>query len=186
MTDQKRYNAPLFSSIKPFISSGHYAVNVGWDYLEQHLNGLFEQGLNIDPDFQRAHVWREKQQREYVEFILRRGDSSRTVLLNCPGWHEGLTRGEFVLVDGKQRLEAVRKFLRNELLAFGYKYNEYGDKLYRAGRPDFIFQTNDLETRAEVLEWYLQLNSGGVMHTSTELNRVRDLLNIELKTRAAK
>ena len=174
-------SAPLFSKIDPYISCGHYAVNVGWDYLETHIAGLIEQGLKLNPDFQRDHVWSERQQIAYVEFVLRRGDSSRTLLFNCPGWHEGLTRGEFVLVDGKQRLEAVRKFLRNELKAFGHTYFEYGDKLYRAGRPDFVFQVNDLETRAEVLQWYLQLNSGGVVHTDAELSRVNELLRREIR-----
>ena len=175
---------PLFSQIKPFISCGHYQVNVGWDYLEKQLSGYFEQGLNIDPDFQRAHVWNEQQQTAYVEFVLRRGDSSRTLLFNCPGWHAGKTDGEFVLVDGKQRLESVRKFLRNELKAFGHTYQQYGDKLYRAGRPDFIFQVNDLETRAEVLQWYLQLNAGGVVHTKEEIKHVQDLLEFELSRKA--
>lgn len=170
---------PLFSEIKPYISCGRYTVNIGWDYLEETIERYTEYGLDMDPDFQRGHVWNESQQIAYVEFVLRRGASSRTILFNCPGWHEGRTDGEFVLVDGKQRIEAVRKFLRNELKAFGNLYNEYSDKLYRAGRPDFVFQVNDLPTRAEVLQWYLQLNAGGVVHTDGELARVRDILDSE-------
>jgi len=47
--------------------------------------------------------------------------------------------------------------------------------------PDFVFSMNTLRTKAEVLEWYLQLNSGGVVHTEAELKRVRKLLVRERK-----
>jgi hypothetical protein len=34
---------------------------------------------------------------------------------------------------------------------------------------DFVFAVNDLPTRAAVLQWYLDLNTGGVVHTSHEI-----------------
>ena len=39
--------------------------------------------------------------------------------------------------------------------------------------------TNDLQTREEVLQWYLELNSTGTPHTKKELDRVKALLNRE-------
>ncbi len=48
-------------------------------------------------------------------------------------------------------------------------------------KGDFVFCVNDLQTRAEVLQWYLDLNEGGVVHTSEELNRVRAMLAKEQK-----
>jgi hypothetical protein len=38
---------------------------------------------------------------------------------------------------------------------------------------------NDLKTKAEVLQWYLDINSGGVVHTETELEKVKRLLTKE-------
>jgi hypothetical protein len=35
---------------------------------------------------------------------------------------------------------------------------------------------NELKTRREVLQWYLDLNAGGVVHTTKEIERVRELL----------
>ena len=35
---------------------------------------------------------------------------------------------------------------------------------------------NNLKTRGQVLEWYLQLNDRGVVHTKEELDKVRRLL----------
>lgn len=86
--------------------------------------------------------------------------------------------GSFVLVDGLQRLTAVMRFLKGEITAFGYYYGEFEDKPHDC---DFILCINDLPTRALVLQWYLDLNSGGVVHTQEELDRARMLLSLEGK-----
>lgn len=83
-----------------------------------------------------------------------------------------------VLVDGKQRLEAVRRFLENEIPAFGVFYNDYEDK-WRLGNFDFIIVVNNLKTRREVLQWYVDLNAGGTPHTDDEINKVHALMEKE-------
>lgn len=57
-----------FRDIPQFTRSGSYQVHVGWDYLEDQF-AQFEKGygLDLDPDFQRAHVWDRTKQERYVE-----------------------------------------------------------------------------------------------------------------------
>jgi hypothetical protein len=43
----------------------------------------------------------------------------------------------------------------------------------------FSWNIAGLKTRKEVLEWYLNFNSGGSVHTEQELQKVRDLLAVE-------
>jgi hypothetical protein len=170
---------PRFRDIQQFTQSARYCVDVGWDYLLDQLAHYHEDGLDLNPDFQRAHVWTKRQQVAYVEFVLRGGHSSRDIQTNCPHWQSGSREGPFVLVDGKQRLAAAVAFLQNELPVFGgYLYRDFTDRLTMAG-PGFRWHVNDLETRAEVLQWYLDLNAGGVVHTDAELTRVRKLLEAE-------
>ena len=111
-----------YKEIPRFTRNANYRINVDWPYLEKQLQGWIEERevapLNIDPEFQRAHVWRPEQQSAYVEYILRGGISGREIYFNCIGWNSDY-RGPFVLVDGKQRLEAVRSFLRDEVPVFG-------------------------------------------------------------------
>lgn len=172
-----------FRDIPPFVDSGSYAVDVTWDYLENHLDRLNEfHLLDLDPDFQRAHVWTEEKQIHYVEFVLRGGRSSRDIFLNCASWNgrNGWKEEQPIeLVDGKQRLEAVRRFLRDEIPAFGSLRSEYTDKIRISG-PSLRFHINDLQTRREVLQWYLDLNSGGVVHTSEEIEKVKAILKLEV------
>lgn len=133
--------------------------------------------LDLEPDFQRAHVWTPEQQVSYVEYILHGGESGKELYFNCAGWMRDW-RGPYVIVDGKQRLEAVRRFMRNEIPAFGRRLEEYRDK------PDMItarFSWNvaALETRREVLQWYIAFNRGGTVHTAEEIAKVQRLLDIE-------
>jgi hypothetical protein len=168
-----------YADIPKFTRTPSYRVNVSWNCLENQLNQWSDRaegmgGIDLDPAFQRAHVWTEEQQRRYVEFILRGGQSGREILWNAEGW--GRTyKGTCVLVDGKQRLEAVRKFLRNELAILGLKrIEDFSDKL--SWDVQFIFSVNDLKTEAEVLNWYLELNTGGTPHTDSEIQRVQAML----------
>lgn len=168
------------ASANRFTRAAPYSVDLPWDCLEDWIarqqRGGKEQvggGLDLDPDFQRAHVWTREQQSAYVEYVLRGGYAGKELYFNCVGWMKDW-RGPFVVVDGKQRLEAVRAFLRDEVPVFGRTRSGYSgtDKM----NGSFRVYINDLSTRAEVLQWYLDLNAGGTPHTSNEIERVRNLL----------
>jgi hypothetical protein len=166
---------PHFQTIPQFTPWGRYCVDIGWNYLESTLASWTEENaLDLDPDFQRGHVWTTEQRSAFVEYVLRGGRVRLDILFNCPGWHVG-EMGQIVLVDGKQRLESVRMFLRNELRVFGYYRNEFAGVL-RITHASFKFYMNDLPTREDVLNWYLELNTGGTPHTEEEIEKVRHLL----------
>lgn len=93
--------------------------------------------------------------------------SGGDIFWNAPGWHTG-ENTEMELVDGKQRLNAVLSFLRNEIPVFGMTLDQY------EGKPDairhrFKFHINDLENRVDVIQWYLDMNTGGSIHTTKDL-----------------
>lgn len=167
--------------IPPFVSRGAYMVHVSWNHLEHQLQTLADGfGLDMDPDFQRGHVWTMEQQIAYVEHCLRGGQASNQILWNCRTWNTHITEGPspVQLVDGKQRITAVLAFLRDEIPAFGRKLSEYEDGL-AVMEPRLVFHVNSLKTKAEVLQWYLELNSGGTVHSDAELGRVRQMLKEE-------
>jgi len=163
-----------FRDIPQYTRSASYEVDVSWPRLEQYLEHLAESSLDLDPVFQRPHVWTLEQQVAYVEHVLRGGWASRLLLFNCPRWHQG-GKG-IVLVDGKQRLEAVRRFMRNDLPVFGgYRLRDF-DGSMDVLTASFRVGVNDLPETEDVLRWYLELNSGGTPHTSDEISRVRGML----------
>lgn len=171
-----------FEDIEQFTAWGKYSCDVEWNDLEWKLKSYTDNyDLDLDPDFQRGHVWSLDKQIAYVEYILKGGQFSRHIIFNMPGWIKDL-EGQMQLVDGKQRLQAVRLFMDNRLPIFGGHYlKDYqpyrgGGRLKVPRSCVFKFYINDLATRKEVLKFYLDLNSGGVVHTPEELDRVRKLL----------
>lgn len=157
-----------------------YSVDVDWTEIGEWVRQQEEDRaytIELSPDYQRGHVWTEDKQIKYVEYILRGGFSSKDLFFNCPGWMNDF-RGPLQLVDGKQRYEAVRRFMNNEIRAFDHYLDQFEGRL-RSTSCRFKIHVNNLETRAEVLQWYLDLNDGGVVHSDVELNRVRDLLLLE-------
>lgn len=172
---------PKFRDIPTFTNDASYEVTVGWKYLNLTLkswdNPKDGEILDMNPDFQRGHVWTKEQQIRYVEYILRNGMSSRDIYWNNPTWMKGFNQPT-VLVDGKQRLNAALEFLNNKIPAFGYFHDEYTDSI-NIVNASFNFHVNDLKTRKEVLQWYLDLNTGGVVHTNEEIKKVKELLSKE-------
>jgi len=167
-----------YRDIPKFTGEGHYHFDADLKYLiewlDEHIN---KQGLELNPDFQRGNVWTEKQQISYIEFLLRHGNTGRDLYFNHPGWMTSF-QGEFVCVDGLQRITSVMKFMDNKLPVFGGYYYKDIDKI-----PSFDIalriHINDLKTRKEVLQWYLEFNSGGTVHTEEELNKVRKMIESE-------
>lgn len=167
-----------FSDIKPFTRMSRYSVNVPWTYLESWLADQSEScALELDPEFQRAHVWDDTRRSKYIEYVLREGHSSKDIYFNCPNYTGGGgPTGVMMLVDGKQRVDACRKYLANEIPAFGVLIEDMESKMKGLSGPNFLIHVNDLQTYGEVLQWYLDLNDGGVAHTTDELNKVRAML----------
>lgn len=162
-----------YSDIPQFIKSGHYQVNVPLNYFEKWLNESIEDGLVLNPDFQRGHVWSEEQQIAYIEYLFRGGKSGRILYFNCPNFHSG-GRDDYVCVDGLQRITAIMRFLHNEIPIFGTYYSDFDGAI-----PldiDVIANVNNLKNREDVLRWYLEMNSGGTPHTKEELEKVENML----------
>lgn len=168
-----------FTDIPQFTKTPNYKVDVFLEDFERRIErDIKEHGLILNPDFQRGHVWTKEQQIRFVEFILRGGKSGLDIYCNHPGWFRDW-KGDYVVVDGLQRITAILRFLNNEIKVFGHYRNEFEGHI-----PFGIFfhwHVNDLKTKKEVLTWYLEMNSGGTPHSEKELNKVRKMITEENK-----
>jgi hypothetical protein len=125
-------------------------VNNLLDHIKLHENrhGLVLGKLNDEP-------WTLQQQIAYVEAVLQGCPVNKSVYLNHPGWERDF-KGDYILVDGHQRLSACIRFVKNEIPAFGILYKDFDD-----GIPDhisMIFCVHSLKTKDEIKRWYKQLN----------------------------
>lgn len=84
-----------------------------------------------------------------------------------------------LLVNGKQRLTAAMAFMQNQLPVFdGHYFRDFSVSLVHR-LFTLIFYVSHLPTHKDVLCWYLDLSSGGIVHSQNEINRDQNLLKCE-------
>jgi hypothetical protein len=148
----------------------YYKVDSDWEYFQDWLT---KHGVILNPDFQRGVVWDENKQIKYIEYVLSGGESGRDIYFNHPGWMSSF-EGEMVCVDGLQRITAVQRFLNNEIPAYNTFHKDFEG---RTNNKQFVIFVGKLQTKKDVLKWYLEMNEGRTAHTEEDLNKVRNMLN---------
>lgn len=170
-----------FKDIPLFISDGVYQVNYPLPSLVKWVEDEIEEmNLQLNPEFQRGHVWTEAQQIAWIEYHLRGGKSGNTIYFNHPLWFDQKEPkpgqyADYVCVDGLQRITAATRFIHNEIPAFETYYKDFEDK-FRVLTCNMLVCVNDLKTEREVLQWYLDMNAGGTPHSDAELEKVRKMM----------
>lgn len=164
--------------IKPFVQDGTYQIQYPIYRVMNWLKGISLDTdmleLELDPDFQRPLVWDNERCSQFIEYIARGGKSGNILYFNCPNWMVFDKKAKFQIVDGKQRIEAIRKFLDNEITIFGGVYFKDIEDVNNLG--SVYLHVNTLKTKHEVLNWYLGINAGGVPHSQQEIERVQNML----------
>lgn len=169
--------------------ANYYQVDVAatrlQDWVDSNQRDLGSLGGNVSmcPDFQRGHVWTSAQRTAYCESFMR-GQAPALLIFNCPSFHGAtdtglgdLPRHELQCIDGLQRFTALTEFAAGRVLVFGgrsvadFSQTPFDLQRFRAQVRVYSFQS-----RAELLSFYLDLNSGGTVHSQEELTRVRGLL----------
>lgn len=174
-----------------FIEPPRYSVDVAYSDTEWQIQRYAESydGFDENPDFQRGHVWTQEQQIKFVEATIKGtvGDTGRTITLNCPDFQRDQSSDSdlkgFVVVDGLQRLTAMRKFLKGEFRIFsdvidgGCDYEYFLNTKFSLKRMvGFRFSVLNYQYKRELLDYYIAFNDGGTVHSVDEINRIKNML----------
>jgi len=140
------------SDIPQYIDTGSWECNYSFEKLVKAIED-WSNGIDTNVKLEMNSDWKHSD-RSYKEK------------------HSDRSYKDFVCVDGLQRYTAIKKFINNEIKIFGYYYNEYEDDLRM--KYDIKINVNDLPTRKDVLQWYVEMNSNGT------INRVKMLIEKEI------
>ena len=167
--------------ISQFTSYGSYSVNVSMVDLIRTVDTYINTfNLELEPDFQRGHVWTRRQQIKFIEYFLKGGKSGTILYFNNPDWggKNSDDYHDFVCVDGLQRITAVRRFLNNEIPVFHNYYSDFENRYLFENDYSHMFTIviNNLKSEQEVLKWYIEMNAGGTPHTRKEIDKVKAML----------
>lgn len=136
--------------------------------------------FDLTPDFQRSNdCWSREQQISYIENVFR-GIAPTELKFNSDNYNlnDPALPENFVCIDGLQRITAILSFLNEEYAIFSGKITAsslkgttFDPKLFRLQIKMYNFtERNDL------LNFYIKLNSGGTVHTSEEIDRVKQMI----------
>lgn len=168
----------------------NYSVDVGFDDIEWMIEKYKTNydGFEENPDFQRGWVWTREQQIAFIESYIRGGigDTGRTITLSCPDFQRDQVADSdlkgFVIIDGLQRITAIRQFMKDEFTVFNDVVEGGVDKDFFNGsrfnlksQQGVRFNVMNFQYKSELLDYYLAINAGGTVHTKEELNRVREM-----------
>lgn len=206
MTDNNRYglsdghwsgmkpaHQAMYDQVRPLRRSS-YTCTVQLHRLKGFLEDIgndvcAEKGVfDLNPDFQRGHVWTQEQRIAYVENVLRgtaptlfRFNSASYETLRKPVEGE-MNPYDFVCIDGLQRITTLLSFARGDFRVFcddnfiGYTAKDLENTPFWLARYHCTFEVYAFRTRRDLLQFYLDLNAGGTVHAQDELERVRNLL----------
>lgn len=184
-----RYTEDQLQQIIRPLPKAKWQCNFMLDWLGERMEkfGAEYGGLELQPDFQRARVWTPEQQSRFVEALLRNNLPSSSLLLqfnvphfDCLSTFKGDLPERMQCVDGLQRITALMEFMEDRLPVFGgIKMSDLNETSFSLKRVNYtvIVAIHSFQTRAELLQYYLDINSGGTPHTQEELERVRGLLS---------
>lgn len=182
--------AEITALIRPLKESA-WSADFPWKQFHAWLGDTAKPygGLDLNPDFQRGHVWTQEQQLRYIEAAFRGllPPSAKSVQFNCANWnarkdHKTDLPGGLQCMDGLQRITAVDAWLAGEFKPFGLSIEDLDDTPWMISKGmnlKFRFHVSifDYVTRAEVLQHYLDFNAGGTPHSAEEIARVRQMLS---------
>jgi len=156
-----------------------------------------EDYLDINPNYQREHVWSKEQASFFMghileggwvsPFVIRRYDSLRvspSVRADELNVYDKPCPPDEV-VDGKQRLTAILDWYHNKIPAILSNKDTLflselskEDQRYITGMSGPVFTMGYvILSDLDVLKLYVRLNRGGTVHTKEEIDRVYDMID---------
>ena len=145
--------------------------------------------LELDPPYQRGSVWSEEQQRGLIRSLILELPIG-TIALNFRGY---ATDTMWNVIDGKQRIQAIRAFVDDELTVPRDWFADEGVSEVKHDRTSVVFSELSLrekrrfdnhvvpyiESRVETVqaeaEVFRLLNSGGTPQTEATLARASEV-----------
>lgn len=88
--------------------------------------------IDIDPPYQRLAIWREDQQRYFIDSVLNNFDVPKLYFYQIPPTPDQDSKYRYAVIDGKQRLFSLWRFMDNEL-PLSKSFIFYDDESIKAG-----------------------------------------------------
>lgn len=155
-------------------------MNVRFAYrmLSELMNRVYNFGVNFDPDYQRDYVWELEDKVQLIESVYNNVDIGKFALIQYDTRTWVRTGLGYEIVDGKQRLLALKEFYEDRFAWRGKKFSDLTsrEQNHFMNYPVIFAEVKDM-TREQVLRYFIMLNTSGKIMDENHLDRVREELN---------
>lgn len=139
--------------------------------IESSLTKIYGNGINFDVEYQRDYCWSLEDKQNLIDSIFKHVDIGRIVLVS----RDILEPWE--VLDGKQRLSAIRGFYEDKFTYKGKLFSELSkiDRRYFEGYhlPTAILDTTDTNT---IIRQFIRLNTTGKAMSKEDIDKALSLL----------
>lgn len=175
----------ILSSIGIVDGISEFSTKKGFKIKPSNFNPFIE--INGEKKFyQRPFVWTLDEMQSLIHSIYNRIDCGKIIIRNRSWeWNELRELEEECawkdVLDGKQRLLTIQKFINNEFAdKFGNYYEDLSDNAQRRFLDHQLFSYAEMEedvTDEDVLKQFLSVNFTGVPQSKDHIEYVESLLN---------
>lgn len=144
--------------------------------LSSLLSLALDRGVIDNPDYQRGYVWTLEDKQRLIASVMAERNIGSFLFVK---YDYEAYKGKLVVLDGKQRLNALVEFYTGRYMYEGKFYHQLSriDRArFESHRVAYAHLDGQRMSRAKLLEMFLEMNEAGVPQSEEHLNMVRELL----------
>jgi hypothetical protein len=145
-------------------------VNSSVDML---MSDACNQRFRDNPDYQRGYVWTPDDKLRFIDSIFKGRELGRFIFVEFPS-----PDYETEVLDGKQRIDAIREFVTAKFRYEGkyyHQYNLYDRNIFEGQSIQYAKLDGSSFKRSELLQIFLEVNAAGVPQSQEHLDKVQKL-----------
>lgn len=148
---------------------------------------IYHFGVDINPEYQRELVWELEDKQKLIDSIFKNVDIGKFVFIRRNyDASKNPTPHFFEILDGKQRLTAIKEFWEDRFQYNGFYYSELHpyDQSHFDGYLISMAEVTE-PTKEQIYRYFLRLNTAGKPIEQSHLDKVAGLLHGEIQKREA-
>ena len=157
--------------------------DIRFSYSQRSLDGLLStyydgSGMDLDPDYQRGHVWAHEQKVALIDSVFRNIDIGKFTVIRKP-FRENRDH-YYEMLDGKQRFTALMEFFEDRFQYRGLYFSElhWRDQNHFENYSVSYAETEPL-TDEQKYHYFLKLNVSGRPVDPAHIEKVEKMLEAE-------
>jgi len=142
--------------------------------IESLLYMVYNAGVDFDADYQRGHVWKQKDKVDLIDSIFNNIDIGKFVFVQRDFGVKGKL---YEVLDGKQRITALCEFYEDKFKYKGFYYSELSNHdRNKFENHSIAYGYLENPNKEAIFETFIKLNTCGKPMASKHIEYVKQLL----------